>query len=35
MIRWWQELTGFLARRRNDRIIARRLRTYVRASAHR
>jgi hypothetical protein len=35
MIRWWHELTGFIVRRRNDRIVARRLRTYVGASPHR
>jgi hypothetical protein len=29
MTRWWHELTGLLARRRNDRIVARRLRIYV------
>ena len=29
MNRWWHEFTGLLARRRHDRIVARRLRTYV------
>jgi len=29
MTRWWHELTGYLARRRQDQIVARRLRTYV------
>ena len=29
MSRWWNEFTGLLARRRNDRIVARRLRMYV------
>jgi hypothetical protein len=29
MTRWWHEFTGYLARRRHDRILARRLRAYV------
>jgi hypothetical protein len=29
MIRWWHEFTGFLERRHNDHVVARRLRTYV------
>ena len=29
MSRWWNAFTGLLARRRNDRIVARRLRMYV------
>jgi hypothetical protein len=29
MSRWWNEFTGLLARRRHDRIVARRLRIYV------
>ena len=29
MTRWWQLLTGYLARRRDHRVVARRLRTYV------
>jgi hypothetical protein len=29
MFRWWHEITGLLDRRRNDRIVARRLRIYV------
>ena len=29
MIRWWHEITGLLERRRNQRLVARRLRTYV------
>lgn len=29
MIRWWNEFTGLLERRRQARIVARRLRTYV------
>jgi hypothetical protein len=33
MVRWWQELTGYLDRRRSERIVARRLRTYVRSVA--
>jgi hypothetical protein len=34
MSRWWHELTGLLARRRSDQIVARRLRTYV-GTSHR
>ncbi len=33
MIRWWNEFTGLLERRRQGRIVARRLRTYVEAPA--
>jgi hypothetical protein len=29
MIRWWHEITGLMNRRREARIVARRLRTYV------
>jgi hypothetical protein len=29
MTRWWHLLTGYLVRRHDDRIVARRLRTYV------
>jgi hypothetical protein len=29
MLRWWHELTGLLARRRDSQTVARRLRTYV------
>ena len=34
MTRWWHELTGLLARRRTDQVVARRLRIYV-GAAHR
>ena len=33
MIRWWNAFTGLLERRRQGRIVARRLRTYVEAPA--
>jgi hypothetical protein len=35
MNRWWLEFTGFLARRRQDQVVARRLRMYVGTSTGR
>ena len=35
MTRWWHAFTGYLARRRQDQIVARRLRAYVGTSTGR
>jgi hypothetical protein len=35
MARWWHEITGLVARRRHDQIVARRLRIYVGTSTGR
>jgi hypothetical protein len=35
MTRWWHELTGYLARRRQDQVVARRLGMYVGTSTGR
>jgi hypothetical protein len=35
MTRWWHEFTGLIARRRQDQIVARRLKMYVGTSSGR